>query len=85
MFQDIVRNRESVMKATSPLDCIKILLDEELFTQTDVIVMQFICTQTDCLDLYAKCVEYAGQQKALCYFEKPPGNNISTLRKIFTC
>lgn len=61
------------MKATSALECIRILQDEELFTQTDVIVMQFLCTETECLDLYAKCVEYAEDQKALCYFEKPLG------------
>lgn len=64
------------MEATSALECIRILQDEELFTQTDVIVMQFLCTQTECLDLYDKCIEYAEQQKALCYFEKPSGKNI---------
>lgn len=61
------------MEATSALECIRILQDEELFTHTDVIVMQFLCSQTECLDLYAKCFEYAEQQKALCYYEKPPG------------
>lgn len=74
-----MQNRTSVMEATSALECIRILQDEELFTQTDVIVMQFLCTQTECLDLHAKCVEYAEQQKALCYFEKPPGKNNSPL------
>lgn len=78
-----MQNRTSVMEATSALECIRILQDEELFTQTDVIVMQFLCTQTECLDLHAKCVEYAEQQKALCYFEKPPGKNNSPLRIIF--
>lgn len=65
------------MEATSVLECIRILQDEELFTQTNVIAMQFFCTQTEYLDLYTKCVKYAEQQKALCYFEKHPGKNIS--------
>lgn len=77
-----MQNRTSVLEATSALQCIRILQDEELFTQTDVIAMQFLCTQTECLDLHAKCVEYAEQQKALCYFEKPPGKNIRLLRII---
>lgn len=73
---NIVHNLTSVMKATSALECIRILQDEQLYTQTDVIFMQFLCTQTECLDLHAKCVEYAEQQKALCYFEMPPGKSI---------
>lgn len=73
---NIVQNRTSVMKATSALECIRILQDEQLYTQTDVIFMQFLCTQTECLDLHAKCVEYAEQQNALCYFEMPPGKII---------
>lgn len=68
-----VRNQKSVCEATSTLDCLRILQDENLFTQTDVIFMQFLCRETKCFDLYKECIEYAEKQKALCYFEKMPG------------
>lgn len=69
-----VKNRISVLEAKSAMDCLTILQDEKLFTQTDVIFMQFLCRETDCLNLYAKCIEYAEKQKALCFFEKQSGN-----------
>lgn len=69
-----VKNLTSVKEATSVLKCIDILQDENLFTPTDVIYMQFLCQEADCFDLYTKCVEYAEcKQRALCYFKKPPG------------
>lgn len=63
------------MEAKSALDCLMILQTENLFTQSDVIFMQFLCKETECLDLYEKCVEYAEKQRALCYFEKKTGKN----------
>lgn len=69
-----VKNRISVLEAKSAMDCLTILQDEKLFTQTDVIFMQFLCRETDCLNLYAKCIEYAEKQKVLCFFEKQSGN-----------
>lgn len=63
----------SIKKAESTRECIMILLDEKLFTETDVIFMQFLCKETGCLDLYAKCIDYAVNHNALCYFEKPSG------------
>lgn len=69
-----VKNLTSVKKATSVLECIEIIQDENLFTPTDVIYMQFLCQEADCFDLFTKCVEYAEcKQRALCYFKKPPG------------
>lgn len=68
-----VRNLTSVKEAKSVLECIEILQDEKLFTQQDVIYMQFLCQEAECLDLFTKCIEYAEKQKALCYFEKPLG------------
>lgn len=69
-----VKNLASVKEATSVLECIEILQDENLFTPTDVIYMQFLCQEADCFDLFTKCVEYAeSKQRALCYFKKPPG------------
>lgn len=67
---DEVKDRKTVLKATSAFDCIRILQEEKLFTQRDVIFMQFLCSESNCSDLYDKCVEYAEKQKALCYFEK---------------
>lgn len=52
-----------------------ILHDEGLFTNTDVVFMQFLCKETKCLDLYEKCIEYAKSQGALCFFEKPSGKH----------
>lgn len=68
-----VKNREAVEEAKSAMDCLMILQDEKLFTERDVIYMQFLCRETDCLELYAKCIEYADKQKALCFFEKLSG------------
>lgn len=69
-----VKNLSSVKEATSVLECIEILQDENIFTPTDVIYMQFLCQETDCFDLFTKCVEYAEcKQRALCYFKKTPG------------
>lgn len=68
-----VRNLTSVKEANSVLECIEILQDEQLFTQKDVIYMQFLCQEVECFDLFTKCIEYAETQKALCYFKKPLG------------
>lgn len=67
----IVQHRQSLSEAKSVLDCLRILHDEGLFTNTDVVFMQFLCKETKCLDLYEKCIEYAKSQGALCFFEKP--------------
>lgn len=73
---DKIKNRTSVLEAETTLDCLRILQDENLFTQEDVIFMQFLCKETDCLDLNEKCIKYAEKQRALCYFEKNPGKDI---------
>lgn len=61
------------MSASSASECFTILHEENLFTQKDVIFMQFLCKETGCEDLYSECIKYALTNKALCYFEKPPG------------
>lgn len=79
-----VRNLISVKEAASVLECIEILLEENLFTPTDVIYMQFLCQEADCFDLITKCVEYAEcNQGALCYFKKPPGKVCWFFKLIF--
>lgn len=72
-----VKHRKAVLEAKSALDCLRILQDESLFTQADVIFMQFLCRETDCLDLNEKCIEYAEKQKALCFFERTPGKDFN--------
>lgn len=79
-----VKNLTSVKEATSVLECIEILQDENLFTPTDVIYMQFLCQEADCFDLFTKCVEYAEcKQRALCYFKKPTGKVCWFFKLIF--
>lgn len=62
--------------AYSAWDCFELLQQEDLITLNDVIFMQFLLEKTDCNDLNAKCIEYAKEQTALCYFMKPPGRLI---------
>lgn len=71
-----IKNRTSVLEAETTLDFLRILQEENLFTQENVIFMQFLCRETGCFDLYEKCIEYAEKQRALCYFEKKPGKDI---------
>lgn len=68
-----VKNLTSLTEAKSVLECIDILQDENLFTQKDVIYMQFLCKEAGCLELFDECIKYAEKQKALCYFIKPLG------------
>lgn len=68
-----VKNLTSLKAVKSVFECIEILQDEQLFTQKDVIFMQFLCKEAGCFDLFIKCKEYAEEQKALCYFEKELG------------
>lgn len=68
-----VKDETSLSAANSILECISILHDENLFTQKDVIFMQFLCKETDCEEMYTKCIEFALAHEALCFFEKPPG------------
>lgn len=67
-----VKNMTSLQSAKSAFDCFTILQREKLFSPNDVIFMQFLCSETNCKELYKKCIEYALNEKALCYFERPP-------------
>lgn len=68
-----LKNLTSLEAAKSVLKCIEILQNEQLFTQKDVIYMQFLCQETGCIDLFCLCKEYAEEQKALCYFKTELG------------
>lgn len=63
------------MNAQSVIECIEILQDEKLFTETDVIYMQFLCQEANCEELFEKCMEYAIMKRALCYFTIRPGKD----------
>lgn len=75
------------MSANCASECFTILHEENLFSQKDVIFMQFLCQETGCEELYSQCIKYALANKALCYFEKPPGMlwlRIKCSKKLFT-
>lgn len=68
-----LKDMKSLQSARSAVECFIILQDENLFSQNDVIFMQFLCNETNCKELYTKCIEYASNENVLCYFERPPG------------
>lgn len=71
-------------EAKTAWDFLTILKDENLFTQNDVIFMQFLCKEIDCPDLYTKCLDYAANEEdpnTLCYFEKPAGMKLTVILK----
>lgn len=61
-------------KAKTAQDCFKILLKEKIICPSDVIAMQFFLIRTNCEELEKECIDYAKQQKAMHFYEKPPGN-----------
>lgn len=65
------------MDAKSVWTCLRILQDEQLFTQKDVTFMQWLCTETGCEDLNTKCIDYAKKQGAIFFSEKQPGISIT--------
>lgn len=64
----------SLEHAKTARDCLRFLRKKRLFIPTDVIFIQYLLKNIDCGDLFDKCYRYAEAQKALCYYEKPPGN-----------
>lgn len=69
-----VDNMASLEHAKTARDCLRFLKKERLFIPTDVIFIQYLLKSIDCRDLFDKCYRYAEAQKALCFYEKPPGN-----------
>lgn len=60
----------SLERANSAVQYVSLLLKNKLLTSDDVIFMQFICNETECEELYIKCLEYALAHEALCFFFK---------------
>lgn len=61
-------------QTVSARDCLEVLRDHKLFTPWDVIFMQYLLKNTECTALFEKCVAYAEDNWALCFYEKLPGN-----------
>lgn len=57
-------------------DCFGILRDQAIFTKEDVIFIQYLLKRTKCEELYNRCLEYAENNYALCFYEKEPGKYI---------
>lgn len=73
LVSEKIENESALKSAKSAGECFTILHEENLLTQKDVIFMQFLCKMTGCSELNLQCIEYASTNKALCYYEKPPG------------
>lgn len=69
-----VTDLNALDKAESVVDCFSILQREKLYTRRNVIFLQILLKMTACDELNEMCINYALNQKALCYFD-----NSSTL------
>lgn len=69
-----VKDMSIFAQTVSPRDCLQILYDQKLFTPWDVIFIQFLLKNTECIELFEKCVAYAKAHGALCFYEKLTGN-----------
>uniref|UniRef100_A0A8W8NYD7 Ig-like domain-containing protein n=2 Tax=Magallana gigas TaxID=29159 RepID=A0A8W8NYD7_MAGGI len=67
-IEDVTKLEE----AKTAQDCFKILFKENIISPSDVITMQFLLIRTQCDELEKECIEYAKQQKAMHFYEKPP-------------
>lgn len=79
-FSGKVKDLTSLKQANCARDCFRILNDENLFTNVDVIFVQYLLKTTHCDKLYRKCYEYARSQKALCFYEMPTENGFSKVK-----
>lgn len=68
-----VTDINSLKAADTVLKCFIVLQDENLFSHNNVIFMQFLLKEMHCEELYEKCIQFAQEQEALCFFFKPPG------------
>lgn len=68
-----IDNIETLKAADSPSVCFAILLDENRFSQDDVVLVQFLCKETSCSKLYAACINYALEHRKLCFYDNISG------------
>lgn len=57
----------SFIKANSARDYFEFLEEEELFTPSDVIFVQFLLRESGFGELYERCIEYATTQKRIMF------------------
>lgn len=77
-----LNDETSLDAADSPFECFSLLLESHIFTKMDVGFFQFLFKQTDCQELYLKCLEYASKHNAKCFHENPLGDD-STEVKVY--
>lgn len=66
-------------EAKTVFECFMILGKEGIISPSDIIVLQFLLKETKCEKLERMCLEYAQQNKALCYYEEPPETGFQKL------
>lgn len=71
-FIDSLKDKLSIEKKETAREYFDILKENELFTPSDVIFMQFLLRESNCEELNEKCIAYARTQKALCFYEERP-------------
>lgn len=71
-FIDSLKDKLSIEKKETAREYFDILKENELFTPSDVIFMQFLLRESNCEELNEKCIAYATTQKALCFYEERP-------------
>lgn len=69
-----VKDMTLFAETVSARDCLEILCDQKLFTPRDVVFIQYLLKNTECMELFEKCVSYAEAHGARCFYQKLPGN-----------
>lgn len=80
LILDSFKDKLSLEKKETAREYFNILKRNELFTPSDVIFMQFLLRESNCEELYEKCIAYATTQKALCFYEERPRNGYKTVQ-----
>ncbi|XP_062572223.1 uncharacterized protein LOC134234179 [Saccostrea cucullata] len=71
---------DALSKCNSLREVLGILIQEGLFSNCDVILVQYVLRRIGCVDLYKRCYKYAKDWEALCFFESQPENGYTAVR-----
>lgn len=63
----------ALLQATSAQDCLMVLKDEKIVTPSDVIFLQFLLREIDCIEPFVQCLRYAETQGAMYFYKTPTG------------
>lgn len=69
---DSFQDKISIEKKKTAREYFDLLKKKKLFMPSDVIFMQFLLRESNCAELNEKCIAYATNQKALCFYEELP-------------